>query len=161
MEFFGYLKNDLGFYIFLIEVGESENIWCLEWLFSWFMGYVGVINYLGEKFISLKIFLVLVMCFFENRGFFYLDDSGYVGVLVKIVVESISFVWGWFYCIFDCLLFVLIDFDLVFLEVIVCWDGFVLGIGFFFLVIICVIVEWVDIFLFKGFVLVFVFVIME
>ncbi len=150
MEPFGYPKNDPGPYTLLTEAGESENTRRLEWLLSRFTGYVGVTNYLGEKFVSSKISLAPVMRALESRGLLYLDDSGHTGAPVRTIADSINLVWGRSHRTFDRSSSVSIDSDLAALEAIARRDGFAVGTGFSFPVTIRAIAEWADTLPSKG-----------
>lgn len=76
MEPHDFPENDPGPYALLTELSDEENTSRLEWLLSRFTGYVGVINFLGGKFLTAEVALAPVVAELKGRGLMMVDDSG-------------------------------------------------------------------------------------
>lgn len=76
MEPHDFPENDPGPYALLTELSAEENTSRLEWLLSRFTGYVGVINFLGAKFLTAEVALAPVVVELKGRGLMIIDDSG-------------------------------------------------------------------------------------
>ncbi len=76
MEPHDFPENDPGPYALLTELSAEENTSRLEWLLSRFTGYVGVINFLGAKFLTAEVALAPVVAELKGRGLMIVDDSG-------------------------------------------------------------------------------------
>ena len=74
MEPFDYLINDPGLRVLLIFLVVVDNIKCLEWMLGRFIGYVGVINYMGSKFITLVSDMWLVFEVLCSCGLLFVDS---------------------------------------------------------------------------------------
>ena len=73
MEPFDYPDNDPGPHSLLSHQSDKINIDRLNWLLSRMVGYVGIINLDGGKFISDENALFPVMREIKNRGLLYMD----------------------------------------------------------------------------------------
>ena len=76
MEPHDFPENDPGPYALLTELSVEENTSRLEWLLSRFTGYVGVVNFLGAKFLTAEVALAPVIAELKGRGLMMIDDSG-------------------------------------------------------------------------------------
>lgn len=76
MEPHDFPENDPGPYALLTELSAEENTSRLEWLLSRFTGYVGVINFLGAKFLTAEVALAPIVAELKGRGLMIVDDSG-------------------------------------------------------------------------------------
>lgn len=75
MEPFDYPKNDPGPHTLLTTLDADENIARLDWLLSRFTGYVGVTNFMGEKFTASEDAMEPVLTELGDRGLLYLDSK--------------------------------------------------------------------------------------
>lgn len=75
MEPYDYPENDPGPYALLTSLTPDENTTRLEWLLGRFTGYIGVINFLGGKFMASEATLGPVMAELKGRGLMIIDDQ--------------------------------------------------------------------------------------
>lgn len=73
MEPFDYPNSDPGPHTLLTTLDPSDNIDRLDWLLSRTAGYVGVTNFMGDKFTSSPESLGPVLEALRNRGLMFLD----------------------------------------------------------------------------------------
>ena len=73
MEPFDYPDSDPGPHTLLTTLDHSDNIDRLDWLLSRTSGYVGVTNFMGDKFTSSPESLVPVLEALRDRGLMFLD----------------------------------------------------------------------------------------
>ncbi|MBT4017112.1 MAG: divergent polysaccharide deacetylase family protein [Alphaproteobacteria bacterium] len=70
-----YPNNDPGPHTLLTSKGPDDNIKNLNWLLSRFPGYVGVTNFLGEKFTANEEAMMPILQYLKKRGLMYLDSK--------------------------------------------------------------------------------------
>ena len=75
MESFAYPADDPGPHTLRVGAADSDNLDSLRWLMSRFVGYVGVVNYLGGKFTADARALSPALAEIAARGLDYLDDG--------------------------------------------------------------------------------------
>jgi polysaccharide deacetylase 2 family uncharacterized protein YibQ len=75
MEPFTYPADNPGPHTLLASASASENLDSLHWLMARFVGYVGVVNYLGGKFTADAHVLSPALAEIAARGLVYLDDG--------------------------------------------------------------------------------------
>jgi polysaccharide deacetylase 2 family uncharacterized protein YibQ len=76
MEPFDYPDNDPGPQTLLTTVTAEQNIDRLQWLMSRFQGYVGIISYMGSRFIATEHALTPVLTETAKRGLIFVDGGG-------------------------------------------------------------------------------------
>jgi uncharacterized protein len=74
MEPKNYPNNDPGPHTLLTSKGPTDNIDNLNWLLSRFPGYVGITNFLGEKFTANEDAMLPILQYLKKRGLMYLDS---------------------------------------------------------------------------------------
>ena len=70
-----YPNNDPGPHTLLTSKGPTDNIDNLNWLLSRFPGYVGITNFLGEKFTANEEAMLPILKYLKKRGLMYLDSK--------------------------------------------------------------------------------------
>ena len=75
MESFTYPADNPGPHTLLASASASENLDSLHWLMSRFVGYIGVVNYLGGKLTADAHVLSPALAEIAARGLVYLDDG--------------------------------------------------------------------------------------
>ena len=75
MEPFDYPHNNPGAHTLTIKSSPEEESADLHWLMSRFVGYVGVVNYLGARFMSADAALTPVLRELAARGVAFVDDG--------------------------------------------------------------------------------------
>ena len=75
MEPFDYPQNDPGPHTLTVRASDKEVESDLSWLMSRFAGYVGVVNFLGARFMSNAAALTPVMRELARRGVAFVDDG--------------------------------------------------------------------------------------
>jgi hypothetical protein len=75
MEPFDYPDNDPGPQTLLTTLLADQNLDRLYWLMSRFQGYVGVVNFMGNRFTASERALTPVLYEITKRGLLYLDDG--------------------------------------------------------------------------------------
>jgi uncharacterized protein len=70
-----YPNNDPGPHTLLTSKGPEDNIKNLNWLLSRFPGYVGITNFLGEKFTANEDAMMPILQYLKKRGLMYLDSK--------------------------------------------------------------------------------------
>lgn len=75
MEPFGMAQNDPGPNTLLVGATREENLRNLHWLMSRTSGYVGIVNYLGARFMSQPDALIPILQETRDRGLLILDDG--------------------------------------------------------------------------------------
>ncbi len=75
MEPFDYPQNNPGPHTLTVKSSPEEESADLRWLMSRFVGYVGVINYLGARFTSVEAALTPVLRELAARGVAFVDDG--------------------------------------------------------------------------------------
>ena len=69
-----YPDSDPGPHTLLTSKSPEENIKNLNWLLSRFPGYVGITNFLGDKFTAREAAMTPVLDYLKKRGLMYLDS---------------------------------------------------------------------------------------
>lgn len=89
MEPFDYPRNDPGPHTLLVDKagGDIED---LHWLMSRFAGYVGVINYLGGRFMADDNALIGTLAEIAKRGLCFIDDGEARQSRVAAVAPALS-----------------------------------------------------------------------
>ena len=75
MEPFDYPDNDPGPQTLLTSLTAEQNLDRLHWLMSRFQGYVGLMGYMGARFISSEQALTPVLRDTAQRGLIFVDDG--------------------------------------------------------------------------------------
>jgi polysaccharide deacetylase 2 family uncharacterized protein YibQ len=75
MEPFGYPDNDPGPQTLLTSLSPMQNAERLHWAMSRFQGYVGLTNYMGDRFVTNASAVKPVMTEAASRGLIYFDDG--------------------------------------------------------------------------------------
>ena len=75
MEPFDYPDNDPGPQTLLTSLSAEQNIDRLHWLMSRFQGYVGIVNYMGGRFMTSEQPLAPVLRETAKRGLIFVDDG--------------------------------------------------------------------------------------
>jgi len=75
MEPFDFPNNDPGPQTLLASLTSDQNIDRLHWLMSRFQGYVGLMNYMGARFVTSEQALGPVMRDVAKRGLIFVDDG--------------------------------------------------------------------------------------
>ncbi|MCK9913587.1 divergent polysaccharide deacetylase family protein [Microbacteriaceae bacterium K1510] len=75
MEPFDFPNNDPGPQTLLASLSGDQNIDRLHWLMSRFQGYVGLMNYMGARFVTSEQALGPVMRDVAKRGLIFVDDG--------------------------------------------------------------------------------------
>lgn len=76
MEPFDYPDNDPGPHTLRSGFQPTENIERLHWLMSRFAGYVGILNFMGEKLMATPAAFQPVLEEINRRGLVFVDDGG-------------------------------------------------------------------------------------
>ncbi len=75
LEPYDYPDSDPGPHTLLASLPERQNIDRLHWLMARIVGYAGVLNHLGAKFLADENALRPVLEEVRNRGLIYVDDA--------------------------------------------------------------------------------------
>ena len=75
MEPFDYPDNDPGPQTLLTTLAAQQNVDRLHWAMSRMQGYVGIINYMGARFVASEPALSPVLREVSRRGLVYVDDG--------------------------------------------------------------------------------------
>ena len=75
LEPYDYPDNDPGPHTLLSSLPERQNIDRLQWTMARLVGYVGVMNHMGAKFLTDETALRPVLNEIRNRGILYLEDG--------------------------------------------------------------------------------------
>jgi hypothetical protein len=75
MEPFDYPDNDPGPQTLLTSLTVDQNLDRLHWLLSRFQGYVGVVNFMGERFTGTEASFAPILRETAKRGLIYVDDG--------------------------------------------------------------------------------------
>jgi polysaccharide deacetylase 2 family uncharacterized protein YibQ len=75
MEPFDYPDNDPGPQTMLTSLGPDQNLDRLYWHLSRFPGYVGVVNFMGGRFVATDAVMLPFIREAAKRGLGYLDDG--------------------------------------------------------------------------------------
>lgn len=75
MEPFDYPDNDPGPHTLLTSMAVADNLERLRWVMSRFTGYVGVVNFMGGRFMSNEASLTPMMREVAERGLMVIDDG--------------------------------------------------------------------------------------
>jgi polysaccharide deacetylase 2 family uncharacterized protein YibQ len=75
MEPFDYPDNDPGPQTLLTSLTADQNLDRLHWLLSRFQGYVGVVNFMGERFTGTEASFAPILRETAKRGLIYFDDN--------------------------------------------------------------------------------------
>ena len=75
MEPFDYPQNDPGPHTLTVRASDKDIESDLSWLMSRFAGYVGVVNFLGARFMSNAAAMTPVMRELAQRGVAFVDDG--------------------------------------------------------------------------------------
>ena len=86
LEPFDYPDNDPGPHTLLTSLPERQNIDRLHWVMSRFIGYAGVMGYMGARFVTAERALEPILTDVRDRGLIYVDD----GSVPQTAVPAIS-----------------------------------------------------------------------
>ncbi len=75
MEPFDYPDNDPGPHTLLTSLTAADNLERLRWVMSRFVGYVGVVNFMGARFMSNEAALTPMLREVAGRGLMIVDDG--------------------------------------------------------------------------------------
>jgi len=75
MEPIDYPQNNPGQHTILADADLQENLASLHWSMSRITNYVGVMNYLGNKFLSQPASMTPIFTEFADRGLMFFDDG--------------------------------------------------------------------------------------
>ncbi|MCB1477931.1 MAG: divergent polysaccharide deacetylase family protein [Rhodobiaceae bacterium] len=75
LEPYDYPDNDPGPHTLLTTLPERQNIDKLHWVMARMVGYVGMLNHMGAKFVAEEPALAPILTELRNRGVMYLDDG--------------------------------------------------------------------------------------
>jgi uncharacterized protein len=75
MEPFDYPDNDPGPHTLLTSLPVQDNLERLRWVMSRFVGYVGVVNFMGARFTSNEAMLSPIIREMAERGLMIVDDA--------------------------------------------------------------------------------------
>jgi polysaccharide deacetylase 2 family uncharacterized protein YibQ len=75
MEPYDYPDNDPGPQTLLTTLGTEQNIDRLHWHLSRFQGYVGLVNFMGARFVAAATVMQPIIREAAKRGLGYLDDG--------------------------------------------------------------------------------------
>jgi len=142
MEPYGYPNNDPGPYTLLTSADHRENLRRLHWLMSRFTGYVGVTNYLGEKFVADKSALDEIVRELDTRGLLFLEDSSSARSMLGPLANKHGLHWNKSNRAIDRASATTVDADLARLEAHARRHGISIGTGFAFPVTIETIALW-------------------
>lgn len=90
MEPYDYPRNDPGPHTLLTEAQHAGALDDLHWLMSRFVGYVGVVNFLGARFTADEGALTPALADIAARGLFFLDDGTSPQSLVASVAPRVA-----------------------------------------------------------------------
>ena len=90
MESFAYPADDPGPHTLRVGAADRDNVESLRWLMSRFVGYVGVVNYLGGKFTADARALSPALAEIAARGLDYLDDGASPRSLAREVAAGLG-----------------------------------------------------------------------
>lgn len=85
-----YPDSDPGPQTLLTTLTGEQNVDRLHWFMSRFTGFVGVVNFMGARFISTEGSLSPVMREIAKRGLIYLDDGAVQRSVVKEVAGTVG-----------------------------------------------------------------------
>ncbi|NWH07032.1 MAG: divergent polysaccharide deacetylase family protein [Alphaproteobacteria bacterium] len=88
MEPFDYPDNDPGPYALLTSIAPKENIDRLSWLMSRAIGYAGVTNAFGQRFLGARDALEPVMGELSARGLMFIDTTASPASLAQKVAKD-------------------------------------------------------------------------
>jgi polysaccharide deacetylase 2 family uncharacterized protein YibQ len=90
MEPFDFPDNDPGPHTLTVDAKAQDNIERLHWVMARFMGYVGLVNFMGAKLTAHETALAPILREIGERGLVFLDDgssarslAGTVGAAVR------------------------------------------------------------------------------
>jgi polysaccharide deacetylase 2 family uncharacterized protein YibQ len=75
MESFDYPENDPGPQTLLTTLPSEQNLDRLHWQMARLQGYVGVMNFMGARFVTSEKALAPVLDDVAKRGLLYVDDG--------------------------------------------------------------------------------------
>lgn len=75
LEPYDYPDNDPGPHTLLSGLPERQNLDRLHWVMARMVGYVGVMNHMGAKFVTEPAAVNPLLTELRNRGLLYFDDS--------------------------------------------------------------------------------------
>lgn len=75
MEPFGYPQSNPGAHTLRSDVSADENIANLHWVMSRITNYVGVVNFLGGKFLADQTAMRPILDEIRDRGLLFIDDG--------------------------------------------------------------------------------------
>ena len=153
MEPFDYPNNDPGPFTLLTNLTEKDNTTRLKWLLSRVSGYVGVTNYLGAKFTATSTSFTPVLKQISDRGLFYLADGTSQKIQLAETSAQTNLVWSATDRNIDYTSPAAVELDLLQLETLARENGYAIGTGFAFPVVIDQISYWSERLEQKGIVL--------
>ena len=153
MEPFDYPNNDPGPFTLLTNLTEKDNTTRLKWLLSRVSGYVGVTNYLGAKFTATSSSFTPILKQLSDRGLFYLADGTSQQIQLAETSAQTNLVWSATDRNIDYTSPAAVELDLLQLETLAREDGYAVGTGFAFPVVIDQISYWSERLEQKGIVL--------
>lgn len=89
MEPHGYPQNDSGPHTLLSD-GEAQNMDKLHWVMSRVQGYVGITNFMGARFLTVRPALKPVLDDMARRGLMFVEDGSVANSLVAEVASTAS-----------------------------------------------------------------------
>jgi uncharacterized protein len=75
LEPIGYPANNPGPKTLTGDAADAENLDALRWHMSRFMGYAGVVNYMGSRFLSMPKAIAPLLTELNKRGVLFLEDG--------------------------------------------------------------------------------------
>lgn len=144
MEPFDFPNSDPGPFTLLTSLDQASNTKRLEWLLSRVTGYVGVTNYLGEKFTTTQHAFAPVLESLQERGLLYLADGPSQHKHVESTAQATGLEWLANNSAIDYSSAYAVENDLLKLEEVAREKGFAVGTSFAFPVSIEQIAEWAE-----------------
>lgn len=83
MEPVSYPADNPGPNTLLAEASKEENMKALRWGMSRFVGYIGITNYMGSRFLASPKSLKPALAEMKSRGLVFLEDAGVVQSAVE------------------------------------------------------------------------------
>jgi len=90
MEPFDYPQNDPGPHTLTARASDKDLESDLHWLMGRFTGYVGVVNFLGARFMSDSAAMTTAMREFSRRGVAFIDDGSAPQSLAGVVGAQVG-----------------------------------------------------------------------
>ncbi len=90
MEPFDYPDNDPGPHTLAVSLPDEQVADRLQWLMARFPGYVGIVNFMGGRFMSNEVSLSPVLKEIRSRGLLFMDDGTSGRSIAPQVADSIG-----------------------------------------------------------------------